>query len=125
MTKRFLNKYLLVTVLSVGLALPAYAAEGGKTCTKNDLREIKAFNSLAKAKVKDHEELIADTSNVKSERDAKEFTEDFERIKEFFRSEEFAAMEKKYEQCDMTIPRPMAKQSFWIPEDQRIYYSGI
>lgn len=125
MTKRFLNKYLLVTVLSVGLALPAYAAEGGKTCTKNDLREIKAFNSLAKDKLKDHEELMASTSKVVSERDAKEFTEDFERIKEFYRSEEFAAMEKKYEQCDMTIPRPMTKQSFWIPEDQRVYHSGI
>lgn len=122
---RFLNKYLLVAVISLGVAFPVYAADGQKSCSKSDLRDIKAFNPLAKKKVEENEELIANTAQVVSERDAKEFAEDFDRIKSFFRSQEFAAMEKVYERCDMTIPRPMAKQSFWIPEDQRIYYSGI
>tara|TARA_R110001592_G_scaffold3525_31_gene20185 strand:+ start:2406 stop:2723 length:318 start_codon:yes stop_codon:yes gene_type:complete len=101
----------------------AFAAED--TCTSADLREIKTYNVTARDKLKDYEKLMATASSVTSQRDAKEFTEDTQRLIKFFRSDKYKTMEKLYKKCDMVIPKPMAKQSFWIPEDKRIYYGAL
>ncbi len=133
MTTRFLRQHVFFFVLGVaivGMAFtgaPALADDAGKSaeCTNSHLRDIKTFNSKAKSKLKDYDELVARAPDMTTVRDAKEFTEDTQRIIAFFRSDEFSAMEAVYEMCGMVIPRPVAKQSFWIPEDQRIHYSGL
>lgn len=133
MTIRFLRQYAFFFVLGfacVGMAFTgssAYAEGTGKSadCTNSHLRDIKVFNGKAKSKLKDYDELIARAPDMATVRDAKEFTEDSKRLIDFFQSDEFAAMEAVYEMCGMVIPRPVAKQSFWIPKDQRIHYSGL
>lgn len=133
MTTRFLRQHAFFFVLGLavmGMAFtgsPALADDAGKSaeCTNSHLRDIKMFNSKAKRKIKDYDELVERAPDMTTVRDAKEFTEDSNRIIDFFRSDEFSAMEDVYEMCGMVIPRPMSKQGFWIPEEQRIYYGAF
>ncbi len=129
MTLRFIGKFIFVSFVAVSFSIPVLAgdgkSEGGAECSNSDLRAIKGYNALARKKIKDYNELVASTKDIISDKDAEKFSKEMDRITNFFSSDKTKDMEETYKRCDMTMPRPMAKQSFWIPEDQRIDYSGI
>jgi len=129
MTPQFVSKFLFVMFVFVSISVPAMADDSkqntGAECSNSDLRAIKGHNAIARKKIKDYDKLVASTKDIISDKDAKKFSKDIGRVSDFFHSDKTKAMEATYKRCDMTMPRPMAKQSFWIPEDQRIQYSGI
>jgi len=108
MMKRLLKIHIGMIAVLFALSFPVMATESvhNGECSANDLRQIKAFDIRVKAKTKRFNELVASSSQVVNERDAKEFTEDFERIKAFFRSDKFKAMEAIYKKCDRKLSKP-------------------
>ncbi len=129
MPLRFAGKALLIALVFISFTASVFAKDdrniGDEKCTNDDLRSIKSYNAMARKKIKDYNELVASSKDVVTDKDAKKFSKDMDRVTDFFDSDETKAMQDVYKRCSMTMPRPMAKQSFWIPKDKRIPHSAI
>ncbi len=87
-------------------------------CTREDLRRIKKFDKVARAKIKEYEEIEATVDDVKTREDAIEFSNKMKAVGSFLYSEEFKQMEAVYNRCGMEIPKLKNRELFWVSDEK-------
>ena len=125
----FQTIFFISCVVISGSALAiSYTTKGNKTiqqkenaqtsqCSDRDLASIKRFNRRAEKKVKEMEELSEIAEKVNTDREARDFSKDGEKVLEFFISEEYEEMRVVYGQCGLEIPSYNPVPPFWFSQN--------
>ena len=85
-------------------------------CSKQDLRAIKSFNRTAEKKLEQFYEITETLSMTRSPSKSRSLGKEYNKINNFFLSEEFGFMEVIYKNCGKKIPKPETDEPFWLPQ---------
>lgn len=97
---------------------PKQTAKAGKDkqCTKRDLSEVKRFYAKAKEAKDRYDKLYTEKDDHTSPKEVDAGKAEYDKIKAFFKSDEFKKMEKLFQKCNQEMPYPKAEIPYFLPE---------